>query len=163
MCSNTCNDSFVKKRGCQCHFIVNVKNKDPNIEILTYNTYEHEDEEGWPCHGRLDKFGGARSLCKSRLSREIVYFVENCFFMDVSTDVVYQKHIEQYVDMDVEDHDRDFFLTRKDVANIYNRLMKGKYQLDKKDEISVNLWYHKRLDVFFFFFIRSLMVQMFLL
>jgi hypothetical protein len=58
--SNTCRGSFVKKRGCQCHFIVNVKNKDPKIEILTYNTYEHEDEEGWPCHGRHDKSGEAR-------------------------------------------------------------------------------------------------------
>jgi hypothetical protein len=45
--------------------------------------------------------------------------------------------------MDTEDCGRDFFLTRKDVANIYNRLMKGKYQLDKKDEMSVNLWYQK--------------------
>ena len=53
--------------------------------------------------------------------------------------------------MDAEDHGRDFFLTRKDVANIYNRLMKGKYQLDKKDEMSVNLWYQKQPDDFFFF------------
>jgi hypothetical protein len=72
MCSDTCNDSFVKKRGCQCHFIVNVKNKDPNIAILTYNTYEHEDEEGWPCHGRLDKSGGLGPCvnlgCREKLS-----------------------------------------------------------------------------------------------
>jgi hypothetical protein len=54
----------------------------------------HEDEEGWPCHGRLDKSRRARSLRKSRLSREIVSFVENCFFMEVSIDVVYTKHIE---------------------------------------------------------------------
>jgi hypothetical protein len=130
---------------------VNVKNKDPKIAILTYNTYEHEDEEGWPCHGRHDKSGEARSLRKPRLSREIVSFVENCFFMEVPIDVVYEKHIQRHLDMDAEDRGRDFFLTRKDVANIYNRLMKGKYQLDKKDEMSVNLWYQKQPDDFFFF------------
>jgi hypothetical protein len=54
--------------------------------------------------------------------------------------------------MDVEDHDRDFFLTRKDVADIYNHLMKGKYQLDNKYEMSVNLWYQKRPDDFLFFY-----------
>jgi hypothetical protein len=130
---------------------VNVKNKDPEITILTYNTYDHEYEEGWPCHGRHDKSQEARSLRKPRLSREIVSFVESCFFMEVSIDVVYEKHIQRHLDMDVEDHDRDFLLTRKDVANIYNRSMKGKYQLDKKDEMSVNLWYHKQSDDFFFF------------
>jgi hypothetical protein len=58
---------------------VTVKNKDPEIEILTYTTYDHEDEEGWPCHGRCDKSGEARSLRKPRLSREIVSFVEFFF------------------------------------------------------------------------------------
>jgi hypothetical protein len=63
--------------------------------------------------------------------------------MEVSIDVVYENHIQQHLEMDTEDRGRDFFLTRKDVANIYNCLMKGKYQLDKKDEMSVNLWYQK--------------------
>ena len=53
--------------------------------------------------------------------------------------------------MDVEDHDRDFFMMRKYVENIYNLLMKGKYQLDKKDEMSVNLWYKNDQMIFFFF------------
>ena len=33
--------SFVKKWGCQCHFIVNVMVQIPQIEIITYNMYEH--------------------------------------------------------------------------------------------------------------------------
>ena len=36
------------------------------------------------------------------------------------------------------------------IVNIYSRLMKGKYQLHQKDEMSANLWYQKRLKDFFF-------------
>ena len=39
----------------------------------------------------------------------------------------------------------------KYVVNIYNHLMKGKYELHKKDEMSVNLWYRKHQDDFFFY------------
>jgi hypothetical protein len=34
--------------------MVKVMVQSPNIEILTYNIYEHEDENGWPCHGKHD-------------------------------------------------------------------------------------------------------------
>jgi hypothetical protein len=59
--------------------------------------------------------------------------------MEVRIDFEYQNHIERYVDMDVKYRDRYLFLTIKYVENIYNHLMKGKYQLDKKDEMNVNL------------------------
>jgi hypothetical protein len=58
--------------------------------------------------------------------------------------------IKKYVDMDVVDRDREFFLCIKCVANIYNRLMKRNYQLNKKDEKGVNLWYEKHKDDFSF-------------
>ena len=54
------------------------------------------------------------------------------------------------VDMDPTVQDRYFFLYRKYIVNIYSQLMKGKYQLQQKDEMSVNLWYQKRLKDFFF-------------
>ena len=34
--------SFVKMRGCQCHFNVKVMVQIPEITIITYNMYEHE-------------------------------------------------------------------------------------------------------------------------
>ena len=79
--------------------------------------------------------------------------------MGVPIDEVMKMHIRQHIDIDESQRDRDFFLTRKDVGNIYNRLMKEKYQLHKKDEMSVNLWNHKHPDDFSFS--RSQMVQMF--
>ena len=42
-----------------------------------------------------------------------------------------------------------FFLSRKYIVNIYSRFMKGKYQLHKKDEMRINLWYQKRSKYFF--------------
>ena len=92
--------SFVQKRGFQCHFIVKVMVDNPNIEILTYNMYEHEDGEGWhedgegwPCHGQHDTSGDARTLHRPRLSRDIVAYVESCFSLGVPIDIVYKIHI----------------------------------------------------------------------
>jgi hypothetical protein len=143
--------SFVKKRGCQCHFIVKVMVQNPNVAILTYNVYDHEDGNGWPCHGQHDTSGEARSMYKPRLSRDMVSYVESCYFLEVPVDSVCKMHIKKHVDMDATARERDFFLSRKDVVNIYNRLMKGKYQLHKKDEMSMNLWYQKHQDDFFFY------------
>ena len=53
--------------------------------------------------------------------------------------------------MDATTRDSDFFLSRKDVVNIYNQLSKGNYQLHQKDEISVNIWYQNNREDFFFY------------
>ena len=58
-------------------------------------------------------------------------------------------YIKKHVNMDATSRDRDLFLCGKDVVNIYNHLMKGNYQLHKKDEMSVNFWYQKQRDDFF--------------
>ena len=71
----------MKKRGCQCHFIVKVMVKNLEIAILTNNAFEHEDGEGWPCHGQHDISGEARSRCAPRLSRDMISYVESCFFL----------------------------------------------------------------------------------
>ena len=60
-------------------------------------------------------------------------------------------HVTKYIDMDAATRDRDLFFSIKDVFNIYNRLMKGNYQLHKKDKISVNLWYRKHQNDSFFY------------
>eukprot|EP00253_Pinus_taeda_P028427 PITA_28427 len=143
--------SFVQKRGCQCHFIVKVMHEIPDRAILTFNIYEHEDGEGWACHGQGDTSGETRALLRPKLSRDIVGYVESCFFLGVPIDVVYRTHIKRHVDIDVVARDRDVFLCRKDIVNIYNRLAKGNYQLHKKDEMSVNLWYQKHREDFFFY------------
>ena len=110
---------FAKKRGFQCHFIVKVMVQSPHIAILTYNMYEHEDEQGWPCHGQLDTPGNARTLHKAKLSRDIVSYVESCYFLGVPPDLVYKMHIKRLVDIDAETRDRDFFLSRKDIILYY--------------------------------------------
>ena len=83
----------MQKRGCQCHFIVKVMVDNPDIAILTYNMYEHEDGEGWPCHGQHDTSGDARALHRPRISRDIVAYVESCFSLGVPIDTVYKIHI----------------------------------------------------------------------
>ena len=139
------------KRGFLYHFIVKVMVDNPDIAILTYNMYEHEDGEGWPCHGQHDTSGDARTLHRPRISRDIVSYVEICFSMGVPIDTVYKIHIQRHVDMDTVTRDRDFFLSKRDIVNIYNRLSKGNYQLHQKDEMGVNIWYQKHREDFFFY------------
>ena len=66
-------------------------------------------------------------------------------------EAVCKMHIKKYVDIDSKDRDRDFLLCKKYFVNIYNRLMKGNYQLHKKDEMSVKIWYEKNQTDFFFY------------
>ena len=119
--------SFVKKRGCQCHFIVKIMVQILEVAIITYNMYEHVDSQGLPCHGQHDTSSHARVLHQPKLSRDMVSYVESCFFLDVPVDSVCKMHVKKYIDMDAAAQDSDFFLCRKDVFNIYNRLMKGNY------------------------------------
>ena len=86
----------------------------PNIAILTDNSYEHEDEDGWLCHGQHDTSSQRNSFHTPRLSRDIISYVESCFFMGVPIDEVMKMHIRQRIDIDESQRDRDFFLTRKE-------------------------------------------------
>ena len=133
-----------QKRGCQCHFIVKVMVQSPHIAILTYNMYEHEHEQSWPCHGKMDTSSEAMTLHKPKLTKDIVAYVESYYLLGVSIDSTYKMHIDKHVDMDPTILYRDFLLSRKYIVNIYSRLMRGKYHLHQKDEMSVYLWYQKR-------------------
>ena len=124
---------------------------NPDVAILTYNNHEHKDTQGLPCHGRHDTSGEPRSMHKTRLSRDIISYVESCFYFDVPVDSMCKMHINKHVDIDASNRDRDFFLCRKDVENIYNCLRKGKYQLHQKYELSVKLCYQNHKDDIFFY------------
>ena len=50
----------------------------------------------WP----NDTSGDARSLHQPKLSRDMVSYVESCFFLDVPVDSVCKMHVKKYIDMD---------------------------------------------------------------
>ena len=116
--------SIVKKRGCQCHFIIKVMVQDPDVAIITYNMYDHEDGQGWPCHGKRDTLGDDGPKTKPILSRDMMSYWESLFFLQVPSGSVCKMHIKKYVDIHATTRDRDFFLHRKDIVNIYNHLTK---------------------------------------
>ena len=98
--------------------------KIPEIVIITYNMYEHVDRKGWPCHGQQDTSSHARVLHQPQLSRDIVSYLESCFFLDGPVDSVCKMHVKKYIDVDVVARDMDLLLCMKDVVNIYNHQMK---------------------------------------
>ena len=59
------------------------------MAILTCNLYENEDGEGWPCHGKHDTSSKAMTLHKPKLSKDIVSYVESCFYLGASIDSAY--------------------------------------------------------------------------
>ena len=123
----------------------------PDGAIITYNMYDHEDGKGWPCHGKKNTLGDDGPQRKPRLSRDMISYIESCFFLQVPIDSVCKMHIKKYIDIDATTRDRGFLLCRKDTINIYNCLAKENYQLHCKDEMSVNLWYEKHHNDFFFY------------
>jgi len=99
----------------------------PRDNNFSYNMYDNEDGEGWSCHGQHDTLGDSRSMHMATLSRDIVSYVESCFFLEVPIDSVCKMHIKKHVDMDSTTRDRDLFLWKKYVVNMYNRLMNRNY------------------------------------
>ena len=93
-------------------------------------------------------------MYEPRISREMVLSVEALYDMGLSIDMVCERHMlevrEGRFNMDSKS-DRESFLTRRDVMNIFNRLAKSKFQLNKNDLISVNLWYQQEQKSFFFY------------
>ena len=125
--------------------------QDPNIAVITYNQYDHEDGQGWPCHGKHSNLSDDVTERKARLLKDMISYLESCYFIELPIDSVCKMHIKKYIDIDATTRDRDFFLRRKEIVNVYNRLTNFFYQLHSKDEMSVNLWYQINQDDFFFY------------
>ena len=70
--------------------------------------YEHEYEKGWPCHGKLNTLGEARTLHNPKLTKDIVAYVESCYLLGVSIDSTNKMYIDRHVDMDPTIRDRKF-------------------------------------------------------
>lgn len=143
----------IQKRGCGCRFIVKELVARPGVAIITYNLYVHEDKNGWPCHGKLDKSGDLRARNAPRLPAEMVLSVEAMYNLGLPINVVYEQHILEVAEgrYDGLKNNRDSHLMRRDIFNICNRLVKTKFQLHKNDSMSVNLWYQHEQKSFFFF------------
>ena len=65
----------------------------PNVAIITYNMYEHEDKDGWPCHRQFDRSSEPRMMYAPRLSREMVLSVEAMYEMGSSIYMVCEQHM----------------------------------------------------------------------
>lgn len=144
----------IRKRGCGCHFIVKQLVARPGVAIITYNLYVHEDKNGWPCHGILDRSGDPRARNAPRLPVEMVLSVEAMYNLGLPINVVYEQHILEVAEGRYDiclKNNRDSHLMRRDIINICNRLVKTKFQLHKNDSTSVNLWYQREQKSFFFF------------
>ena len=57
--------------------------------------YAHEDKNEWPWHEKFDIFIDARVMYAPRLSREMVLSVESMYYMGLSVDMVYERHMLQ--------------------------------------------------------------------
>ncbi|XP_057842917.1 uncharacterized protein LOC131052308 [Cryptomeria japonica] len=138
------------RRGCQCHFKVKVMCEKPDVAIIFYNDFSHEDVNKIPCHGTKDPSGEKRLLYAPRLSKDVVPIIEGLCAKRVPVDIICE---EQYLKdlFGGVPRGRNGHLFRRDVANIYNRVTKTTSQLHDQDTLSVDLWYQQERQSFFFY------------
>ena len=53
---------YIQKRGYECPFIVKQMASKHNVDIITYNMYQHEGKYGWTCHGQSDRSNEPRVM-----------------------------------------------------------------------------------------------------
>ena len=141
---------FVQKRGCQTHFIVKVMYGRPNVALITYNNFSHQDVDGKFCHGKDDPSGDPRSMVAPRLSNECKSYIESLLIMGVGIDTICEQH---YLDPSLANlmKKRDTCLLRKDVMNALIRVRSLRSQKDEDDAKSVSLWHIEENDNFFYY------------
>ncbi|GLJ34591.1 hypothetical protein SUGI_0695710 [Cryptomeria japonica] len=141
---------FTQKRGCQAHFYVKVMYGRPNVAIITYNEFSHQDANGEFCHGKDDPSGDPRSSAALRLSNECKSYIESLLLMGVSIDTICEQH---YLDRGLTKlmNKRDTYLLRKDVLNAWKRVRSLRSQKNEDDAKSVCLWHEEEKDNFFYY------------
>ncbi|GLJ18061.1 hypothetical protein SUGI_0318650 [Cryptomeria japonica] len=141
---------FTQKRGCQAHFYVKVMYGRPNVAIITYIEFSHQDANGEFCHGKDDPSGDPRSSVAPRLSNECKSYIESLLLMGVSIDTICEQH---YLDRGLTKlmNKRDTCLLRKDVLNAWKRVRSLRSQKNEDDAKSVCLWHEEEKDNFFYY------------
>ena len=83
---------FAKKRDCKIHFCVRVMYGRPNIAIITYNEFSHQDASGEFCHGKDDPYGDPRSMVAPRLSNEYKSYIDSLLLMGMGVSTICEQH-----------------------------------------------------------------------
>ncbi|GLJ05171.1 hypothetical protein SUGI_0012650 [Cryptomeria japonica] len=112
--------TYQKKRGCTCHFIVKVLYGRPDATILILKQPLHVDKNGEACHGMDDTSNELRSQFAPNLSDQCKAYIERLLLMDVSIDAIMDRHLDDLVFHDMLKK-RDSFVTHKDVMNAVTR------------------------------------------
>ncbi|GLJ32963.1 hypothetical protein SUGI_0663800 [Cryptomeria japonica] len=116
--------TYQKKRGCTCHFIVKVLYGRPDVAILIFKKPLHVDKNGEACHGVDDTSNELHSQFAPNLFDECKAYIERMLLMDVSVDAIMDIHLDDPIFHDMLKK-RDSFVTRKDVINAVTRQPQG--------------------------------------
>ncbi|GLJ37253.1 hypothetical protein SUGI_0755590 [Cryptomeria japonica] len=116
-----CAQTYQKKRGWTCHFIVKVLYGRLDVAILILKQPLHVDKNGETCHGLDDTNNELHSQFAPNLSNEYKAYVERLLLMDMSVDAILDKHLDDPIFHDMLKK-RDSFITRMDVMNVATRV-----------------------------------------
>ena len=122
----------------------------PQVSIITYNEFTHQDVNGEFFHGKNDPSRDPRTSFAPRLSNECKSYIESLLMMGVGIDTICEKH---YLDHGLTKlmNKRDACLLRKDVLNAWKRVRSFRSQKNEDDAKSVSLWHLEEKDNFFFY------------
>lgn len=133
------------KRGCQCHFMVNLLYETPHIAMISYIHPYHTDNEDLLCHGEACKEDtNSHVLFSPWISLDKKMWVFNLLHRGFTPTQVMERHIQDLHAMQANDASRsmtrDDFLSIRDVLNISSKLASNIYQLHEDDAESTRRW-----------------------
>ncbi|GLJ48298.1 hypothetical protein SUGI_1019490 [Cryptomeria japonica] len=142
--------TYQKKRGCTCHFIVKVLYGRLDVAILILKKLLHVDKNGEACHGVDDTSNELRSQFAPNLSDECKAYIERLLLMDDNIDAIMDRHLDDPIFHSMLKK-RDSFVTRKDVINAATRVHSIWSRKHVHDATSILEWKKQDETNFFFF------------
>ncbi|GLJ44715.1 hypothetical protein SUGI_0940220 [Cryptomeria japonica] len=142
--------TYQKKRGCTCHFIVKVLYGRPDVAILILKQPLHVDKNGEACHGVDDTSNELHSQFAPNFSDECKAYIERLLLMDLSVDAIMYRHLDDLVFHDMLKK-RDSFLTHKDIINVAMRVRSIRSRKHVHDATSILEWKNQDEANFLFF------------
>ena len=126
----------------------------PDDAVIIYTACRHIDESNVICHGtdaigRSMRFNYAPHL-SWHMRSTVQHFVKRGF----NATMIWDKFISDVKDGSGELYTgilHDTYMTKKDISNIYNDIIRLEYVKDQSDPKSVECWYKENPESFFFY------------
>jgi len=126
----------------------------PDDVVIIYTACRHIDKSNVICHGTNEIGRSMRFNYAPHLSWDMRSSVQHFVKRGFNVTMIWDKFISDVKDGSGELYTgipRDTYMTKKDISNIYNDIIRLEYAKDQSDPKSVECWYKENRESFFFY------------